>query len=213
MLEPITRTAVISGGRGHSTMKAGIVRRTLVVIALCISGGARSSEETIPIVFGTSGGTEARPLSREWLDYWGSKYPYDDSVGSRLVAELVRSEGANSDSWSTRTESEIRTAIRSDDRLSKNTWNTVRCSRNGCIVAIDPVDFVNKSLTVTFRSRLLSSMTPRRNLSHRDFLMIETDAIHGKGIAYTHLLFFLFPEVMDHASDEARPQRVSQPSK
>jgi hypothetical protein len=86
-----------------------------------------------------------------------------------------------------------------DDWLSKNTWNTVRCSRNGCIAAIDPVDPVNNRLITLSRTRLLSHMTPRRNLSHTDFTMVEAGTIQGKKIAHIHLLFFLFPESPDSA--------------
>jgi hypothetical protein len=42
-------------------------------------------------------------------------------------------------------------------------------------------------------------MTPRRNLSHTDFTMVEAGTIQGKKIAHIHLLFFLFPESPDSA--------------
>jgi hypothetical protein len=213
MSKPDSWVAATLGSGGHTAMCPGIVKCAAILVLLCIGSVAKSGDEKIPLVFGVSGATDARPLSSEWLDYWGSKYPYDDEVGAHLVAELVRSESIDSDSWSKRTEAEIRAAITSDDRLSKNTWNTVRCSRNGCIAAIDPVDVVDNSLITIFRTRLLSQMTPRRSLSHTDFMMVEADTVHGKKIPYIHLLFFLFPERLDRESDEAQSQGISLPSR
>ncbi len=116
-----------------------------MVFVLFAGTGAKSDEAKMPVIVGAVGTTQARPLSVEWLEYWGDKLPYD-RAGMQLAAELVRSENVDSDSWSERTEVEIRSAIATDDKLSRNAWSKVSCSRNGCIAVIDPLDVVNNDL-------------------------------------------------------------------
>lgn len=145
----------------------------------------------------------------EWFNYWGEQYPFDKGMAAQLVAELVRSDFVDSDAWSQRTEAEIRSAISADDLLSRNTWNRVRCSRNGCIAAIDPLPAVDNNLIQQLASRFSENIIPRRNPTHADLVISETDGIREKKIAYHHLLFFFFPEALRGSPDTAQPEKAT----
>jgi hypothetical protein len=198
-----------SRNRAGSVMKARLIRGALLLGVWCIGSGARSAEEKLPIIVGAFGGTNARPLSIEWLDYWSDKYPFgrDDHAPSHLVVELVRSERIDTDSWSQRTEAEIRAAIKADSDLRKNTWSEVRCSKRGCIAAIDPLAPADNVLMITFASRLLANITPRGNLSHDDIAMSEHDGDYDAKVNYgTHFLFFLFPAASDGGASAGKAE-------
>jgi hypothetical protein len=194
--------------RGYPMKYAKTFRQALILIGACANAGVQSAEKKPPELYGAAGATDARPLSIEWLDYWGEKYVSGDETASRLVVELVRSE-ANTDSWSERTEAELRASIATDPLLKRNAWNTVRCSQNGCIAAIDPLlpdssPPPDNILIETFRSHLVSHMTPRLNPSKPDFTVSENDGNREKHIAYRHLLFFFFPESSNTTGKERK---------
>lgn len=143
-----------SGHRCHSPVYVGAISWTLIIVMLSIASGAGSAEEDSRVVFGGAGATEARPLAMEWLNYWGDQYPFDNDRGARLVSELVTSGTTDSDPWAQGTKEEIREAIKTDSLLRQNVWNTIRCSRNECIAAIDFSDGVSKDRIDMLRSRL-----------------------------------------------------------
>jgi tetratricopeptide (TPR) repeat protein len=194
------------------------IRWAFMLIALCIGAEAVADEWRAQLIFGASGATKARPLSVEWLNYWPNGHFFDNAAG-QLVTELVKSTRVDADTWSQRTGAEIRSAISTDDLLSNNAWSTVKCSRNGCIVAIDSLDLVmrtreSSTRIVVFKGRLLAYMTPRRLLSHHiDLAMFESDVAPDTQLTHYYVLFFIFPdrETLDGASSPRQePQTVSQ---
>jgi hypothetical protein len=120
-----------------------------------------------------------------------------DDTSLRLATELVKKGPVDANSWSRRTEAEIRSAIEHDDLLKNNDWNAVRCSRNGCIAAIDSLDPLAATRRFVFLARILTYVTPRKPSHHADWTSVTVDpvnpAIPGHERAYRHIVFFLFP--------------------
>jgi hypothetical protein len=115
-----------------------------------------------------------------------------------LATELEKKGPVDANSWSRRTEAEIRSAIEHDDLLKNNDWSVVRCSRNGCIAAIDSLDPLAVDHQIIFLARILTYVTPRKTSHHADWTSATVDpvdlAVPGHERAYRHIVFFLFPD-------------------
>jgi len=158
--------------------------------------GARALSETEPsAVHRYFGHPNVRPLSLEWLELW-KNIPGDD-VERSLATELIASPSPEEDAWAERTYKEVQTAIRTDDQLNKNRWNSFRCSKNGCIVAIEmPETEDDGKRLFLYNARFLSYLTPRPPFSHHEDLRQEeyadTQSASGKGHWLQYILF-IFP--------------------
>jgi tetratricopeptide (TPR) repeat protein len=178
----------------HDVMKPRLrTSRAALAACVCWAGCALADDQSIDVGFKVT--ADARPFSADWLHE--SKFA-DDAVG-RLAAELSTSGPPQGDSWSQRSAAELRSAIASDDLLRNNAWNGVRCSRSGCIAAIESLDAgiaapppATYERMTLFKGRLLAFLTPRPATPiHSDFTVLQTDsaAVGQRNV----LVFFLFP--------------------
>jgi tetratricopeptide (TPR) repeat protein len=190
-----------TSSRNHICENIGMVAG---ILALCISCAASAAPvQMTPGPILSRGLTDARPFSAAWLEYWDSGYPPNPD-GARLLVDISKPGPDDSDDWSLQTEAQLRLAIGSDDLLSKNTWSFARCSRNGCIAALEPLDVALKSSVVTtsnntdyhIRSdlligRLLTHIKPRwLSPRPRDLSLLEVDGSQY----HVYLILFIFPE-------------------
>lgn len=191
--------------------------RSLRFAILLAAFGCRfavAAEEKIGVSVGSTGSTDSRPLSEGWLEYWlkAPMTPFADRTILQLASELTESKSVVSDSWSQRTEAEIHSAISSDNLLANNAWSTVRCSKNGCLVAIQSLDTKVYDRQRTYKGRLLAYLTPRvTNSNQLDLTTVESDRILVKGQSQNRLyiIFFVFPGKStrnDVNSSEAEPE-------
>ena len=152
--------------------------RFAVLLAAFGCGFALAAEEKIGVSVGSTGSTDSRPLSEGWLEYWlkAPMTPFADRTILQLASELTESKSVVSDSWSQRTEAEIHSAISSDNLLANNAWSTVRCSKNGCLAAIQSLDTKVYDRQRTYKGRLLAYLTPRvTNSNQVDLTTVESD--------------------------------------
>jgi len=163
----------------------------LCALVLPCGGGARAEEELLELSTTTA---SSPPLSVEWP----RQSMFSDTTVRQLATELAAPAPAplEVNAWSQRSESDLHAAITADDLLSRSLWSAVRCSRNGCIVAIDASDpdllaaplmidracpnqsdcvipqvntYIHERVTV-LKGRLLAYLTPRLSpTQHADF--------------------------------------------
>jgi hypothetical protein len=136
------------------------------------------------------------PLSAEWPNF-GGRSSLGDPVVNNLVRELSQTDPVATNAWSTRTEAEFKKAVQMDPYLSNSKWKRVRCSRSGCIVAIDATNLTSapnpqSEPTLTFKTKLLSFVTPRHGQPvHSDFCTTES---YNQG-EHIYYVFYYFPSV------------------
>jgi tetratricopeptide (TPR) repeat protein len=187
--------------------------RALILATAWIGTATIADEEKMEISVGSTGTTAARPLSSGWLDYWvnAGLTQFTDPYVLHLATELTNSGPVETDVWSRRTEAEIRRAISTDDLLSNNAWSAVRCSKEGCISAIDSLDNQVLQRQATYKARLLSYVTPRpTQLHHVDLTTVESDRITVGGLPKNHfyVIFYLFPDASTHVHVADRSKSV-----
>jgi hypothetical protein len=171
--------------------------RLALLVAAVWHGPAFADEEKMGMSVGNTGATSARPLSTEWLNYWikANMMAYADQAVTQLASALSQPGPIETDSWSRQTEAEIRSAIANDELLSNNAWSVARCSKGGCIAAIQSLDSRVDKRQGTYKGRLLAYLTPRLSYSHHaDLTTVESDLVlvDGKPINRLYLIFFLF---------------------
>ncbi len=173
--------------------------RTLITCLIMIASallGTRVLSKTEPSdIHKYFGHPNVRPLSLEWLELWRTM-PGDD-VERSLATELISSPSSEKDAWAERTYDEVQTALRTDDQLNRNRWHSFRCSKNGCIVAMEmPESEDDGKRLFLYNARLLGYLTPRPPFSHHEDLRQEeyadTQRASGEG-HWLHYILFIFP--------------------
>ena len=179
------------------------------LVALCAlvlwGGGARAEEEFFE--FGTTTASSP-PLSVEW----SRQSKFSDTNVRQLATELAAPAPLEVNAWSQRSESNLHAAITADDLLRRSPWSAVRCSRNGCIVAIEASDadllaaplmtdracpnqsdcvvpqvnpYIYGRVTV-LKGRLLAYLTPRLSpTQHADFTAYQRYSPRANAGAHT----------------------------
>jgi hypothetical protein len=146
-------------------------------------------------------GRAERPTSGGWLDNYVKGLTAEnaaraDDTSMRLATELVKKGPVDIDFWSQRSESEIRSAIEHDDLLKNNDWSSVRCTKSGCIAAIESLDPSVTARMDIYLDRLVSYLTPRSTSSsrHPDWTEVEVQPGTAKSSVHRHVVFFVFAD-------------------
>jgi hypothetical protein len=117
---------------------------------------------------------------------------------SSLLQALVKKGPVDIDSWSQRSEAEIRSAIEHDDLLKNSDWSSVRCAKSGCIAAIESLDPSVTARMDIYLDRLLivSYLTPRSTPSsrHPDWTEVEVQPVTAESSVHRHVVFFVFAD-------------------
>ncbi len=160
---------------------------SLIIVVFCTWTSASEAADDL---------LNPRPLSENWRVL--VKHTGLDNAANQLANELSDPDQPKTNAWSRRAEAEIRTAIEADDLLNQNAWSIVRCSRNGCIAAIDSTDPQAEEIAehlpdsvMIYTGRLFAYMTPPRALYRHP----AAATVQGGGTKKNiYLVFYIFPD-------------------
>lgn len=185
--------------------KVRITLRGLIILGLftVLPVDANGVDYVAP---GSRGVADTPPISADWVAR-AIKLRYvmfDDPNVAKMAQDVTRTAAPEQDSWSQRTFAEIRTAFASDDVLSKNASSDVRCSREGCLAALDSSFPDVHRLLNLYRARLLTYLTPRLALPSHDNVMLVH--VHD----HRYVIFAIFADYRSGDATKA-PEILSNP--